>query len=114
MMPYTSQEVFDWRADNLQFKKWLEDQQPDVDFLTHLKHAAGVALSEELTDSQQAYFHMYLQGRSVSEIAQSFGVNKSTVSRGLTRAKKRLARVLRYAAPHMMRQQMETQNRRLT
>lgn len=114
MMPYTSQEVFDWRADNLQFKKWLEDQQPDVDFLTHLKHAAGVALSEELTDSQQAYFHMYLQGHSVSEIAQSFGVNKSTVSRGLTRAKKRLARVLRYAAPHMMRQQMETRNRRLT
>lgn len=114
MMPYTSQDVFDWRADNLQFKKWLEDQQLDVDYLTHLKHAAGVALSKELTDSQQAYFAMYLQGRSVSEIAQSFGVNKSTVSRGLTRAKKRLARVLRYAAPHMTRKQMETRNRRLT
>lgn len=114
MMPYTSQDVFDWRADNLQFKKWMEEQPQDVDFLTHLKHAAGVALSEELTDIQQAYFAMYMQGRSVSDIAQSFGVNKSTVSRGLTRAKKRLARVLRYAAPHMTHKQIETRNRRLT
>ena len=112
-MPYTSQEIFDWRANDLQFKKWSEEQPPDTDFLVHLKHAAGVALREELTDSQKAYFAMYLQGRSVSEIAQSFGVNKSTVSRGLTRAKKRLARVLRYAAPHMAKAHMETRNRRL-
>lgn len=113
-MPYTSQDVFDWRADNLQFKKWSEEQPPDADFLAHLKHAAGVALSEELTDIQKAYFAMYLQGHNVSEIAQAFGVNKSTASRGLTRAKKRLAKVLRYAAPHMMQKQAETRNRRQT
>lgn len=113
-MPYTSQEIFDWRANDLQYKNWLDAQPPDVDFLSHLKHAAGVAANEEITEVQKAYLAMYLQGHSVSEIAQAFGVNKSTASRTLTRAKKRLAKVLRYAAPHMMRQQMETRNRRLT
>ena len=52
---------------------------------------------EELTSRQAEMLHLYYDlGRSMPRIAQELGVNKSTVSRTLARARARLKRYLRY------------------
>ncbi len=55
------------------------------------------ALECELTAKQRrAVVDYYLRGMRVSEMAELYGVNKSTVSRTLQRGVARLRRVLRY------------------
>lgn len=55
------------------------------------------ARESELTERQAEMLHLYYDlGRSMPRIAQELGVNKSTVSRTLARARARLKRYLRY------------------
>lgn len=77
---------------------WLrataEDNESD---LRRLKRNLRVARKEELTERQRLMLRMnFEQGKSVTEIAQELGVNKSTVSRTIVRAKVRLYKCLRY------------------
>ncbi len=52
-------------------------------------------LSEGLTQKQREYVILrYQKGMKATEIAKIYGVNKSTVSRTLTRAKIRIAKAL--------------------
>ena len=52
---------------------------------------------EELTPRQAEMLHLYYDlGRSMPRIAADLGVNKSSVSRTLARARARLKRYLRY------------------
>ena len=54
-------------------------------------------IREELTELQrQTLIAYYFQERSIPQIAEERGVNKSTVSRTLKRAEDRLRRCLRY------------------
>ena len=78
---------------------WLLDNAGDNDCeLTRLKRNLRIARSDELTERQQQILRMnFEQNMSVTEIARALGVNKSTVSRTLLRAKGRLYRCLRYA-----------------
>lgn len=65
--------------------------------LRRLHRNLSVARLEELTPRQRQILHMsYEEGKSMTAIAQELGINKSTVSRTLSRAKHRLYRCLRY------------------
>ena len=77
---------------------WLranaEDNESDV---RRLKRHLRLAREEELTPRQRQLMQMrFEQNMSVSEIAQALGLDKSTVSRTITRAKQRLYKCLRY------------------
>ena len=54
-------------------------------------------IREELTENQrQILLAYYIQNRTIPQIAEDRGVNKSTVSRTLHRAEGKLRRYLRY------------------
>ena len=54
-------------------------------------------IEEELTPLQkEALIAYYIQGQSITEIAQDRGVHKSTISRTLHRAEEKLRRLLKY------------------
>ena len=77
---------------------WLranaEDNESDV---RRLKRNLRLAREEELTPRQRQLMQMrFEQNMSVSEIAEALGLDKSTVSRMITRAKQRLYKCLRY------------------
>lgn len=111
--PYSRAEILEHHSDANQFREWSANEA-DVDFVSHAKRAAATALERELTETQRLYYiAYYLDGISMPEIADMYGVNKSTVSRTLTRATKRMARVLAYSAPHLLNQIADTKNRRV-
>lgn len=54
-------------------------------------------MREELTDTERRTLTAYyLEEKTLEQIAQAFGVNKSTVWRNLKRAERKLHRFLRY------------------
>lgn len=56
------------------------------------------AVKEELTETQRKYvYDYYVRSWSMEAIGAEYGVNKSTISRTLARARRRLYRVLKYA-----------------
>lgn len=56
------------------------------------------AIRQELTPRQQQILHMrFVENMRVVDIAAALGVNKSTVSRTLSRSTRKLYRVLRYS-----------------
>ena len=66
--------------------------------MNRLKRNLRLARQEALTARQRQMLRMnFEQNKTVTEIARELGVNKSTVSRTLARAKKRLYQCLRYA-----------------
>ena len=78
---------------------WLRANAQDSDGeLLRLKRNLRLARQEALTARQRQLLRMnFEQNKTVTEIAQELGVNKSTVSRTLLRAKRRLYQCLRYA-----------------
>ena len=78
---------------------WLRANAQDNDGeLLRLKRHLRLARQEALTARQRQLLRMnFEQNKTVTEIAQELGVNKSTVSRTLLRAKRRLYQCLRYA-----------------
>ena len=78
---------------------WLRANAQDNDReMNRLKRNLRLALQEALTARQRQMLRMnFEQNKTVTEIARELGVNKSTVSRTLARAKKRLYQCLRYA-----------------
>lgn len=78
---------------------WLRANAQDNDGeLLRLKRNLRLARQEALTARQRQLLRMnFEQNKTVTEIAQELGVNKSTVSRTLLRTKRRLYQCLRYA-----------------
>ena len=78
---------------------WLRANAQDNDReMNRLKRNLRLARQEALTARQRQMLRMnFEQNKTVTEIAREMGVNKSTVSRTLARAKKRLYQCLRYA-----------------
>ena len=78
---------------------WQQGQQEDNrQQIRRLLVNLPLAVEEELTPRQRLYLEQYFEGGlTVKEIAQAAGVNPSTVSRTLRRAKTRLRRALQYA-----------------
>ena len=109
---YSSSEIFEFQANAKALEEW-DANEGDADFIAHCKKAVQVAVDRELTGRQrQVYLLYYLDGISIPQIAGQFGVNKSSVSRMLRRANEKLARVMRYAAPHLLHAQAVRRNRR--
>ena len=78
-----------WMAAN------AEDNESDI---RRLKRNLRLAREEELTERQRQLLRMrYVENKTVSAIARELGVDKSTVSRTLTRAIARLRKVLKYS-----------------
>ena len=77
---------------------WLFATAPDnEEEVERLREKMHRARQGELTGRQRQVLRMNLeQNKSVTEIAQELGVSKSTVSRTILRAKRRLYRCLRY------------------
>ena len=66
--------------------------------LERLRRGLRRAREQELTPRQREMVFLYYdRGLKMSQIAQKLGVNRSTVSRTVKRAKQRLYRCLRYA-----------------
>lgn len=65
--------------------------------LKRLKRNLRVAREQELTERQRELLRLrYEEEMSLAEISEALGLDKSTVSRTITRAKRRLYKCLRY------------------
>ena len=63
----------------------------------------GRALREELSEKQLTYITAYyVDGLTMFEIAEKYGVERSTVSRTRKRGRDRIAKVVRYASPDFL------------
>lgn len=85
-----------WLAD---MAIWMRNNASDnSELLTRLYRNLRLAREQELTPRQREMVFLYYdRGLKMSQIAQKLGVNRSTVSRTVKRAKQRLYRCLRYA-----------------
>lgn len=76
--------------------------------VSRLKRNLLLALREDVTQRQRQTLLMYYgEGRTMQEIADQLGVDKSTVSRTIKRGERRLQRCLRYGAERYLREHME-------
>lgn len=65
--------------------------------LAGMKQLLSRAMDTELTEKQRYCMQSYfLEGKKMYEIASELGVNPSTVTRHIKRAKNRLKRIARY------------------
>ena len=78
---------------------WLRDHAEDnSDQLERLRRNLRRAREQELTPRQREILALYYdRGLKMPQIARKLGINRSTVSRTVKRAKERLYRCLRYA-----------------
>lgn len=71
-------------------------QGPRLDRATQLRRLKNV-IEGELTPCQRRVVEgVYYEKRTLTSLAEEWGVNKSTVSRTLRRAQERMRRCLRY------------------
>ncbi len=76
----------------------LHHSQDNSDRLERLRRNLRKAREKELTPRQRQMLRMYYdEGKSMTKIAMSLKVNKSTVSRTISRGRKRLHRYLQYS-----------------
>ena len=78
---------------------WMREHAEDnSDQLERLRRNLRRAREQELTPRQREILALYYdRGLKMPQIARKLGINRSTVSRTVTRAKERLYRCLRYA-----------------
>lgn len=79
--------------------QWMQQQAGDnSQRRQRLLHYLSRAMTEELTPRQQEMLHLYYYEKlNMAQIAGRLGVNKSTVSRTLCRARHRLHHILQYS-----------------
>ena len=78
---------------------WRQEQSGDnQERIRRLLSNLPLAVQQELTPRQREILQMrFTGGMSITGIAKELGLNKSTVSRSLTRSVERLSRSLRYS-----------------
>lgn len=92
-MENTAFELYDLAS----LQKWQEGEEDNSLRMERLRRNLTLAM-EELTPVQRQQIEMYyFRHMPQKAIARELGVNKSTVSRGLARAKSRLKRYLQYS-----------------
>ena len=68
------------------------------DQIDRIKRNLPTAIDQDLTSRQRQMLSLYyFKGYTMERIGKELGVNKSTVSRTITRAVRRLYRALRYS-----------------
>ena len=69
-----------------------------------LRRNLAVAMRQDITPRQRQFLLMYYaQGMNMREIAETLGVDRSTVSRTIKRGEDRLRRCLRYGAASLLK-----------
>lgn len=78
---------------------WIRENQGDNgEQMARLRRNLRKARQQELTPRQREMVRLYYdEGMTMPQIGELLGVNRSTVSRTLRRAKNRLYRCLRYS-----------------
>ena len=78
---------------------WLrENAETNNEQMSRLRRNLLKAIDEDLTPRQREVVSMhYFNGLSVAKIAEKLNVDRSTVSRTLTRAEQNLRKMLKYA-----------------
>jgi len=78
---------------------WARSQAEDnSEQLARLRRNLRKAREQELTTRQREMVSLYYdQGMTIPQIAEQLGLNRSTVSRTLRRARERLYRFLQYS-----------------
>lgn len=78
---------------------WIRENQGDnAEQMARLRRNLRKARQQELTPRQREMVRLYYdEGMTMLQIGELLGVNRSTVSRTLRRAKNRLYRCLRYS-----------------
>ena len=78
---------------------WMQEESDDNSRRRQrLLHNLTKAVAEELTPRQREMLHLYYYEQlNMVQIAARLGVNKSTVSRTLCRARRRLHHILQYS-----------------
>lgn len=92
------------RMDFLAYKAWLNagggDNREEIE---KLKRALPIILDEYISAKQKKYIMAYYVDRlKIVEIAERYGVNKSTVSRTIQRGINTIYQYLRFASPMCM------------
>ena len=86
----------EWIGDLTVWKR--QNAEDNSERLDRLRRNLRQAREQELTPRQRQVLSLYYdQGMNIPQIAGELGLNRSTVSRTLRRAKDRLYRCLRYA-----------------
>jgi len=76
----------------------MENSEDNSEQLSRLRRNMRRVRKQELTPRQEEMLHMYYDlGLTISQIAREKGLNKSTVSRTLSRGRERLKRYLQYS-----------------
>ena len=76
----------------------LENSEDNSEQLTRLRRNMRRVRLQELTPRQEEMLHLYYDlGMSIPQIAREKGINKSTVSRTLSRGREKLKRYLQYS-----------------
>lgn len=99
-------DVVQFKQDKASYDYWFRHQfgVDDEDTTQKISDTIYAAVRLELSETQRKYFvRYYFEGLTMAEIAEEFGTNKSTVSRTIARARKKLERVLKYVDPRLMR-----------
>lgn len=93
-IPYSNRSS-EWAGD---LTVWLRSVSEDnSDQMDRLRRNLRRAREQELTPRQRQLLALYFdEGKNMAQIAEELGVARSTVSRTIARAKKRLYRCLRY------------------
>lgn len=91
--PEEKQTQYDIAIKMASYNKWLTSDAPDMKH-SYMIMALRRSIEKDLTDKQRDYLIMYMKGFKQKDIAETFGVNRSTVTRTLLRAKKRIYKSL--------------------
>lgn len=96
--------------DKAAFRHWIQAENDAEDQgRNHALKMMRVAIREELTEKQFQYINAYYaEGISMTEIAALYGVDRSTVSRTIGRARNRLKKILRYCSPILLKSTFDT------
>lgn len=86
-----------WESDKKQYEDWAVRMDAAEGQARAVLREKAAASLEELTGKQREALELYASGMNVIQIAEKLGVNKSTVSRNLSRAKKNAAGTIQLA-----------------
>lgn len=96
-----SEQNLDYIFDAVAFKQWShQDRGDNHDDLERTKKLIPIIFNEILSPVQRSYItRYYLMNKSMEEIARDFSVNRSTVSRTISRGIKKAYGYLRFSSP---------------
>lgn len=98
-------EPAEYKQDAYVFRQWLLSAASDnSQELNQAKKNIAKAMRHLLTEKQLLYATMYyVEGKNIPRIESELGVDRSTISRTLGRARKRLKMVLMYSGPLLLK-----------